>query len=176
MDIKKLTREYHAAFRALYTSAFPKEERTPFFFLRRMAARGKAELLVILDAGRFAGLAVLFPIGELVLLGYLAMEEAVRSRGLGAAAVEAFRHVHPERNLLVEIERADGVDAADARARRKRFYLRNGFLETGVWIRLNGVAMELLASRLPVRYEDYARIYAEAGGKRMAKRLIRREN
>lgn len=69
---------------------------------------------------------------RLVFVMFLAVEQSLRSRGYGSAMLAAVREKFPRQKLLVSIEPChDGAPDLALRKRRKAFYLRNGYQETG---------------------------------------------
>ena len=78
--------------RALYGTAFPSEERVPFFYLLRKAKKGAAECLAALDGDRFVGLAYTVSHKDLVFLFYFAVSDDRRGAGYGTAVLEALGH------------------------------------------------------------------------------------
>jgi GNAT superfamily N-acetyltransferase len=111
----------------LYESAIPARERKDEAAIRGMAASPAHRVGVAIDGDRLAGFFLLH-VGEAVaLLEYLAVDPALRGRGLGARLVEAAREAAGDRPMLVEVEsdRADAPDRA-LRARRIAFYRRLG--------------------------------------------------
>ena len=75
--------------RRLYGRAFPREERKPFAIIRRMHRKGKTDVWVLRQDGRFAGFASTINGDGLILLDYLAVAEDVRGRGAHPAAAMA---------------------------------------------------------------------------------------
>lgn len=113
---------------ALYSSAFPRSERKPVHFLAAAVRRSDYRLLALEDEGRFIAFALVYrsPQGEVALLEYMAVVEALRGRGWGSRLFRAIAD-STDVPLLIELEsdRA-AVSPADPRARRKTFYRRLG--------------------------------------------------
>ncbi len=146
--------------KALYTSAFPKYERKPFWMIERKKKEGVMETLVIEEEGEFAGLAISILFEDVILLDYFAIEPKFRSKGLGGRALQAVRDRYEDRRFLLEIERTDvKCDNVEQRIRRKKFYLRNGLTETGVKVLLFDVPMEILSDGSPYSFGEYQRLY-----------------
>lgn len=81
ITLEPYRKETEKQYRALYLSAFPKEERAPWWLLKRRAKQGRAEALAAMDDGRFAGMAYVVTLGDMAYLFYLAVEEGQRGRG-----------------------------------------------------------------------------------------------
>lgn len=158
----------------LYKTAFPRSERKPFGLILKNRREGKAEILAAVDqSGAFCGLAISFFSEGLVLLAYFAVLPALRGQGIGAALLCALRERYAEQKFFLEIERADREDdPSGLKARRKAFYLRNGMSETGLFVRLFGVELEILSDRCAVSFEEYFRVYLEVSGKIAEKNVL----
>ena len=77
----------------------------------------------------------------------LAVEPALRDRGLGSAALEALQARYAPRPLVVDIEEPwEGAENFAQRQRRKAFYLRCGFYETPVRYHWRGEPYQLLST------------------------------
>lgn len=146
--------------RRLYRDAFPRAERKPLAIIRRMCRRGKSDVWVFAQDGRFAGFAATVNGDGTVLLDYLAVTEEMRGRGVGSAALAALAEAYGERGMFVEIECADmpGEDQ-DLRRRRRAFYERAGFVPCGTAARVFGVPMELLGRGCCLDFAAYRRFY-----------------
>ncbi len=144
-EIHRLDR---AALAALYETRmpmdFPRKEIKPLSLLLRRYDAGKSMVLGMSGADGPDVYAVfqLPPSGGIWLLDYFAVRKELRHRGLGS---RFFRELWAElpcaEALILEIERIDrSIDAVQKqyRYKRKRFYLKNGVQETGVFSRDSG--------------------------------------
>lgn len=157
----------------IYLESFPKAERKPFKMMRRMAKMGRMELLSIMDGQTFIGLVITVLYQDMVLLDYLAIDPEFTQKHYGSRAVQMIKERYQDRRLVLEIERPDEYAAnARARERRKRFYLKNGIVETGIHIVLFGVDMELLTEGKPLTFEEYFAIYEDLLGTHFAKQVV----
>ena len=73
--------------KALYIRAFPREERPPFFLIRKRAEQGRAECWSLYDGKAWAGFAYVLREGGLAYLFLLAIDEAKRGQGLGTQTI-----------------------------------------------------------------------------------------
>ena len=146
--------------RRLYAHAFPPSERKPFSMILSMRRKGKTDVWCFYQDGRFAGFASTINGDGLILIDYLAVEEKLRGRGVGTAALEALRDAYPDAGLFVEIESPfePGDDRTD-RIRRKAFYERCGFVPSRTMADVFGVKMELLCCRCSIGFEAYHTFY-----------------
>ena len=148
--------------RRLYGAAFPVSERKPFGIIYKMARQGKSDVWVILREGKFAGFCATINGPELVLLDYFAVEESLRGKGVGSAALLALMEQYRGRGVFVEIEGTwePGEDLS-LREKRKRFYLACGMEELNVKAEVFGVNMELLGVRCALDFEGYRSFYRD---------------
>lgn len=129
----------------LYHAAFPSAERKPFWMVRRSVRRGKVQLLTAAEDGRLAGFVAVIPYGDLLMVDYLAVAEDQRGRGTGSAILRAVEQRFPGRRTVLLIERPEeGAVNQSQRLARRRFYLKNGFDATGLFMRGVSGAMEIL--------------------------------
>lgn len=153
----------------LYHEAFPASERKPFALIKRFMHRGLMDVLAI-SGDRFLGLAILFRHEHLVLLDYFAIMPDERSQGIGGEVLELIRKRYPDNRIVLEIE--DGED--EEMLRRRQFYLRNGFTETGIRITLFGVPMALLIDGGELRYLQYRRLMKKLLGPLAIRTVLQR--
>lgn len=158
----------------LYKTAFPRSERKPFGLILKNRREGKAEILAAVDQkGEFCGLAISFLSEGQVLLAYFAVSPFLRGRGIGTDLLCLLRKRYADRKFFLEIECTEpGDDPSGIKARRKSFYLRNGMCETGIFVRLFGVELEILSDERAVSFEEYFRIYRETAGKIAEKHVL----
>ncbi len=115
---------------ALYKTAFPADERAPFWLLKRKALQGRAQMLAAYDAGQFAGFTYLVIYRDLVYLFYFAIDDARRGKGYGSAVLQALRREYPEQRIFLAREQLDDqAENAAQRRTRHQFYLANGFAD-----------------------------------------------
>lgn len=118
------------AWLALYERAFPPEERVPVEeHLRELRPDSDAVLLAAQDeGGKLLGLARYDLYEHAAYLYYLAVDETVRSLGLGSAIYqEILRRLDPGlTGMVFEVERPDHAADPELAGRRIRFYQRLG--------------------------------------------------
>ncbi len=160
----------------LYQSAFPKIERKPFSLIERKAVMGEMEILLIKEERKPIGFAIVAFGDRLVLLDYFAISEKWRSLGYGSMALERILALYSDRQFFLETEKPDQVfppeeedpskhaEGVRQRERRRSFYLNNGLLETGIFLDMFGVKMELLSSMPNLSYENCEQLYRSLVG------------
>ncbi|HIR53753.1 MAG TPA: GNAT family N-acetyltransferase [Candidatus Onthovicinus excrementipullorum] len=145
--------------RALYLSAFPREERAPFRLLLMRSRAEYIDFFAFYDSGRFCGIAYLISGERTSALMYLAVEQSARSQGYGAEMLAWIRAYCGARTVALDIEQViPTADNYEQRKRRRDFYLRNGFRASGCGHTLRNVRYEILASSVDFSPEEYARL------------------
>lgn len=169
MEFLKLEEEgssYRKQVMELYEAAFPKEEKKPFALMEMLAKEGKMELTAIVEGETWLGLAFFMICDRNVILDYFAISPSLRSEGYGGRAVKEIMERFRDKKLIFEIEKLDDeAENAGDRRRRKRFYLRNGMKETGVFANVYQTDFELLTADGSLEYEAYVRTLGSILGK-----------
>lgn len=76
---------------------------------------------------------------------FLAVDKRVRSRGNGSRILDQIKADHPDDIIIVSFEPSvEGADGCGPGSRRKAFYLRNGFRETGYAGVMGGKSQEIM--------------------------------
>lgn len=143
LTIKSVTKESSDLdeVHSLYEKAFPENERRPFSELLN-APRSIAEIVALYDGELFCGFAVLLNVKDISHITYFAINEELRNRGYGSAALQTLHTYKSGQRILVDIEfEKPNAENNEQRRRRKQFYLRNGYEQTPI--------------RYSWRHEDY---------------------
>ena len=125
---------------AINEEAIPEIERCA---LSDMLATG-AKVLCIDDHQESVGFMAVRYYGNLVYLAYFAVRKDLRSKGIGGSAVRELIRQNPDRQVVVEYEAPDSPEVCNA---VKRFYLRNGFFETGWYTNYDDTEFEVGCSQ-----------------------------
>lgn len=148
----------------LYRTSFPENERIP---LERLIAWSGTDRKMFLyyDKEIFIGLSYVFLFEDMVYLGYLAVEEKYRNQGCGSRILKILQERYHDRRILIDIEELD-PDAENSLEREKRmdFYIRNGFVSSGVFYWFYDVDYELLSCHGTVKKEDFQRLVRKHWG------------
>ncbi len=130
----------------LYQEAFPRLQRAPFGMLTKQWRRGLLDFLTFREEDdSFIGFSINIPEQDLVLIDYLAISPQARGSGYGSRALELLRLYYLGKRIFLIIEQPDDkAPNPEQRIHRKRFYLRNGYADSG--LRINGAEgkMQLL--------------------------------
>ncbi len=160
MLIQKACRQDYKRIYQLYCLSFPWTERKPFSRICRNCRKGKMEMWVIKEDTNFLGFFVCAVYEEMVLIDYFAVVPSKRGEGIGTKSLKLLSDIYPEHHLFLEIEpENDKASNAFQRVRRKKFYLRCGFQETGIMWDMYGVPMEILCHQKPLTLHQCERMY-----------------
>lgn len=130
---------------AIYTSSFNKEERIPFKMMLMLAKMKKTEFLAFYDEALLVGFVYLGVVKDITYITFLAIDQALRSKGYGHQILEYVEEMYPHNKIILSIEpSSENGYQYTTRSKRKRFYLNNGFFETQHYIKLGGKKQELL--------------------------------
>lgn len=160
MLIEKACKQDDKRIYELYCASFPRGERKPFSRIRRNCRNGKMEMWVIKENTEFLGFFICAVYEEMVLIDYFAVMSSKRGRGVGSYAFKLLVDIYPEQYIFLEIE-PENEKASNAiqRVRRKKFYLRCGFQETGILWDMYGVPMEVLCYQKQLTLHQCEKMY-----------------
>ncbi len=158
-----VTKTDYQNIKELYLSAFPKEERPPFFLLKHKAQKGKGTFLVIEEEEQFLGFLHIALSNDLVYLAFFAMKEESRSHGYGSQALTLLKQRYAGKKILIAREKLDpAAENYAMRVRRYGFYCRNGFTDLPCEIIEAKVHYDAMSTR-PVTPEEYNHLVKEWG-------------
>lgn len=127
--------------------AFPLSERMSFDKIFDFASDTDTDVLGIYDGKTPVGFAVLLKNAECGYVYYLAIDCHARSKGYGSAAIRRLLEVYSGLQLVLDFEEIDETaENNEQRIRRKNFYLKNGFHETGNYTLLRNDRFEVVCS------------------------------
>lgn len=127
---------------------FPPSERRSLKNLLLLLERGEYECLGAFDESRLMGYAFFVRHEKDLLLDYFAVTDGQRGRGIGSQFLQLIGEYFADADsLIAEIDDPDAGVTEQERAhrlRRKAFYARNGFRDTGARVRTFGVPYQLI--------------------------------
>lgn len=129
----------------IYFDAFPKEERMPFPMMIAMSYLWNTKFLSYYDGDTLCGLIYLATVGRQTFVMFFAVDKELRSCGYGSQILDSVQKAHPKNTIIISIEPCcdKSADDLEVRMRRKKFYLRNGYQETGYFMKL-GATQEII--------------------------------
>lgn len=168
MDILNVNQKSWQEVKKIYLEAFPKPERKPFFIIRRSIKRGKAQLLTAMENGVLQGFVMVIPYKSMVMVDYLAVSSKIRSRGTGSKILQEICRRFPDQKIVLLIERLDDTaENKDQRIARRKFYFKNGFTSSNIYITGRSGNMEVLNFGGTVSVQEYMGLQQYALGKQM---------
>ncbi len=157
MEILTNDRKYLKELKALYLEAFPKEERKTFRFIEQLKKEGKCVIHTAVEDEKFAGLAIMLTDEKYALLDYLAVDADMRDLGLGSKILDELKKIYKDKCLFLERETVlKDCDNPEQRSRRRHFYLKNGFSDSGVYVNVYTVDMTLMTFGDNISFKEYA--------------------
>ena len=129
----------------IYFDTFPKKERMPFPMMVAMSKLWNTDFLSFYDGDTFCGFIYLAHNRNIIFVMFFAVDEKLRSKGYGSTILQEIQKKYPKKKIIISIEPCDETAPdIETRKRRKDFYLRNGYKETGYMIKLLGVVQEII--------------------------------
>ena len=129
----------------IYFDAFPKNERMPFFMMILMSKLWNTQFLSFYDGDIPCGFIYFAVNRKMIFIMFLAVDESLRTKGYGSDILKEIKNRYPDKKIMVFIEPCDdSAPDIEVRKRRKAFYRKNGYSETGYMIKLSGVVQEIM--------------------------------
>ncbi|MBE6856463.1 MAG: GNAT family N-acetyltransferase [Ruminococcus sp.] len=121
-----------ARLEAINEEAFPVNERNSIDDLFASGGDGNLDIIGIYTDDELSGFFAVRKFGRIRYMAYFAVCSEKRSMGIGSKALHLLKDFYPCCQIINEFEAPDEMDENNAvRLRRRDFYLRNGFCETG---------------------------------------------
>lgn len=135
---------------------FPKEEYLSIDDQLALQKRGEVELWALLEGKTLLGLTTLRKKDEMVYLFFLALDTPYQGKGYGKETLRAIQRRYPDKAITVDFELADENAANhEQRQRRRAFYQKCGFSETGWGLSYLGVDYEIFCMNQPFRIQSF---------------------
>jgi GNAT superfamily N-acetyltransferase len=127
-----------------------------FLLMIAMSKLWNTKFLALYDNDTPYGFVYLAKNKKLVFIIFFAVDKSLRSHGYGSEILAEIKRMYPSKKIIVSIEPCSPEsDDIQIRIRRKNFYLRNGFKETGWQMKLNGVEQEILVANGDFRKRQF---------------------
>lgn len=148
-----------AVFERINEEAFPPSERMSMAEIFDFAAATDTQVLGIYDDERPVGFLVLMKNEVCGYIYFLAIDSGMRSRGYGSAALGKLSEMYPHLQIVLDFEEVTpNAENAPQRMRRREFYLRSGFHETGHYTMLRGERFEVVCSGGALQEEAFRKL------------------
>lgn len=165
---------YKRQVKDLFVSAFPREERPPFWMMMRRCRQGKAEFCAVTDGDKFVGLTYVIGDSKVKTLMFLAVSDDARGGGYGTRILQAVHSKYGDVKLFLNIEPLDETSPNyEQRCRRKAFYERNGMSLLDYQVREAGVTYEMMTFGEYVTIDEYEDVMKVMYG-RLLYKIIKR--
>lgn len=149
----------------IYLEAFPKAERKPFYTVKHSVKKGKAQLFTAVENGVLSGFVMLIPYQDMVMVDYLAVSGKIRSKGTGSKIMQEVCRMFADKKIVLLIERPDDkAENSSQRIARRKFYVKNGFFSSGIFVRGVSGEMEILNFGKKVSRKEYMELQKYALG------------
>lgn len=132
--------KYKDKLQELYFSAFPEEERFPFWILEECSKEDNTDLYAIIDNNKFVGMCYIVNCDGAYYLMYLAVQEELRNKKYGSKILKDLKEKYKTLFLSIDLQ----ID--EISTKRKNFYLRNRFYETNKYYEDTGVWYEVMCT------------------------------
>lgn len=166
MEFTMIKKEQWAEVKKIYLEAFPKRERKPFFSLRHCVKSKKGQIFTASENGTLLGFIMVIPYQNMVMVDYLAVSGAIRSRGTGSRMIQEICRHFSDKKIVLLIEQLDAhADNREQRISRRKFYIKNGFTSSNIFIKGKSGAMEILNFGGKVSEKEYLALQEYALGK-----------
>lgn len=175
MILAEANRKDWRSVRELYRTAFPSEERAPFWLIKRRTKQKRGEMLIAKEDGVFLGFASTLCHDRYVYLFYFAIDGQRRGNGIGSEVLRLLKERYAGKCLFLAREVLDeNAENIEQRLRRHRFYLRNGFSDQPRQIREAGVVYDVMGIGGTIPCEAYGALMAFWAGP-VVRRLFQME-
>ncbi len=166
MEFIMVNKDQWAEIKKIYLEAFPKRERKPFFSLRHSVKRGKGQIFTASENDTLMGFIMVIPYQNMVMVDYLAVSGAIRSRGTGSRMLQEICRHFSDKKIVLLIERLDEhAENSEQRFSRRKFYFKNGFTSSNIFIKGKSGDMEILNFGGKVSQKEYLDLQEYALGK-----------
>ena len=135
---------------------FPPEEYMPLDNQLALQDSGDIEIWALYDLTELVGFTTLRITNDMAYLFFLAFDDAFQGKGYGKEAIAKIRELYTDRAITVDFELVDEKAANnEQRIRRRNFYLKNGFYETGWGLSYLGVDYEIFCMNQPFSIDSF---------------------
>lgn len=149
-----------AAAKELYCTAFPKEERLPWWVLRLSTLERGVALTAYYDDGEFCGFTHTTVTDEVLFVMFFAVHETLRGQGYGSAILNYLKQTYPGKAIILNVELLDETAPNfPERIARMRFYEKNGFFDTGYNIAEVGGVFRVLSTVPELDIRAYRNVF-----------------
>lgn len=161
MELRKVTSEFPDMhlLDGLALEAFPPEEYLAPAEIIEMSLKTDLDFWGLYDKDSFIGFCVIVRYADIAYLFFLAITPENRSKGYGSTILATLSEQYKSSRFVVDFEMIEEqAPNAEQRIRRKDFYLRNGFRETGHFLAYFGVSYEVLCKNKDFDFQTFKKM------------------
>lgn len=148
----------------------------PFVLMLLMSCLWNTDFWAFYEGDTLCGIVYAASQGNVAFIMFFAVAAGLRSRGYGSCIVKQLASIYPDRKRIVSIEPCEeGVENLNQRIRRKAFYARNGYVETGCFMKLAGQEQEILIQNGVFDEREFAWFFLKYSNFTMKPRIWKRE-
>ena len=151
-DLKKI--------KELFISSFPKKQRGPFWLVLLASKMKEINFLSFYDKDILCGFIYTTIIDNITFVVWLAVSSNVRSKGYGSAILNEIQSMYKDNKIILYIDKCD-EEASDyeKRIKRKSFYIKNGYEETGYLVETRKMVEEVLIKNGSFDKEEFEQFF-----------------
>ena len=162
LQVKPITKKMNdfELIKELYTNAFPGRGGEPMYLLLGNAKKGITKFEAYYDEEELVGLSAVSTQGDLAYLHAIAVVPAGRGEGYGSQILSYIKETHPQNRIVLNLEIQDeNATNAEQRKRRRDFYLKNGYISTGIYAHIAGNELETMVINGTCTAEELRRYF-----------------
>ena len=119
----------------LMKRSFPENELYSMWFLMLISRIKKVDFLAYYDNNNFIGYTYIIQSKKVAYIMYLAVNDKLYSKGYGSQILQDIITTNKDKSIVLDIEPIDEkCNNQEQRKKRYKFYLKNGFKETGYFV------------------------------------------
>ena len=161
IEFKRVTKKLpeFRQIKQLYFSAFPSEERAPFYLLIKRTNRENVDFLSIYNDGEWVGMIYIINYLDLSYVFYFALNDNQRGKGIGSAVLTKIKELYRGRKFFLALERLDkNAENYAQRLSRSKFYRKNGLKKLNVSIKEGDVVFDAMGFGGEVKPDEYSKM------------------
>ncbi|WP_405355027.1 GNAT family N-acetyltransferase [Ruminococcus sp.] len=158
IEFKRVTKKLpeYRKLRQLYFTAFPAEERAPFYLLIKRAKREDVDFLAIYNENKWVGMIYIINHLDLSYVFYFALNDSQRGKGIGSAVLQKIHKLYSGRRFFLALETLDkNADNYAQRVSRSKFYQKNGLQKLCISIKEGNVVYDAMGFGGEIKPEEY---------------------
>ena len=159
----------------IYIDSFPKKERMPFALMVLQTKITHTDFLAFYDKDILCGFIYMATNKNITFVMFFAVDKDIRAKGYGSKILNEIQTLYPDNKIIISIERCDvEAENIDDRIRRKKFYIKNGYIDTGYLIELSNIEQEIIIKNGEFNKEEFAEFFKKYSNGTMKPKIWKR--